>query len=63
MQNPQPVNITSDDHWRELGWPCVARDKDGHVVTMYAVDDFDDEGFREFLAECYCDDLTVTKLR
>lgn len=61
MENPKPVNLMDDDHWRQLRWPAVARDKDGHAISMCAMDD--DATFNEWLRECFDDGLTVTDLR
>jgi hypothetical protein len=61
MRDPKPINLTDDDYWRNLGWPAVARDVDGHVISTCAKDD-DDGTFNEWLRECFEDGLTVTNL-
>lgn len=60
MRDPKPINLTDDDYWRALGWPVIARDEDGHVITLYA--HTSGEGFNEWLRECFEDGLTVTNL-
>jgi hypothetical protein len=60
MENPCPINETSDAYWRELGWPAVARDKDGHAMSSCAKDD--GEVFKDWLLECFEEGWTVTNL-
>lgn len=62
MENPHPVNLTTDDYWRDLGWPAVARDRDGHAISTCSIDHGDDT-FNEWLRECFDAGLTVTNLR
>lgn len=61
MIDPKPIHLTSDEYWRSLGWPAVARDKDGHAITTCAKDEHD-AIFNEWLRECFEDGLTVTNL-
>lgn len=61
MENPSPVNLKDDVHWRELGWPAVARDKDGHAMATCAKDGHD-EVFKDWLLECFDEGWTVTNL-
>lgn len=60
MIDPKPINLTNDAYWRELGWPAVARDSDGHVISTCANDD--DATFNEWLRECFEGGLTVINL-
>lgn len=61
MRDPNPINLTDDNYWRSLGWPAVARDADGHVIST--CDDRSPEIFKDWLLECFEDGLTVTNLR
>lgn len=61
MIDPKPINLKDDDYWRDLGWPAVARDADGHAISTCAKDGHD-ETFNEWLRECFDDGLTVTNL-
>ena len=61
MQDPMPIHLTSDDYWRELGWPALARDADGHAISTCAIDDT--ATFNEWLRECFDAGWTVTDLR
>ena len=61
MENPKPIHLTGDDHWRDLGWPAVARDADGHVISTCSIDN--EETFNEWLRECFESGWTVTDLR
>lgn len=60
MNDPKPIHLTTDDHWRSLGWPAVARDEDGHVISMCSKEDA--ASFNEWLRECFDERLTVTNL-
>jgi len=62
MENPNLINFTTDDYWRDLGWPAVARDADGHAISTCALDGHE-ETFNEWLRECFDEGYTVTNLR
>jgi hypothetical protein len=55
MQNPQPIHLTTDDEWRAAGWTFVARDSDGHTISVSGPD----EDNRDWLER----GLTITDLR
>ena len=61
MDKPHPINLTSDDHWRSLGWPALARDADGHAIST--CDDRDADVFNEWLRECVDNGWSVTNLQ
>ena len=61
MRDPKPINLTSDDYWRGLGWPAIARDADGHAMSV--CDDRYPESFAEWLKECEAEGHTVTNLK
>jgi len=62
MDNPKPINLMSDEHFRNQGWPALARDADGHVITMCARGKHESE-FKDWLAECFDDNLTIINLK
>ena len=53
MQNPNPVNLQTDEEIKALGWPVWARDEDGHLMSMCARMENDDEAFGETLLEWF----------
>jgi len=61
MENPNPINLTTDDYWRSLGWPALARDADGHLMSTCSIDH--DATFNDWLRECFDAGWTVTDLR
>lgn len=61
MEKPNPINLTTDDEFRKLGWAAVARDKDGHAITLCAPPT-SEPTFNEWLRECFDAGLTVTRL-
>ena len=61
MEDPKPINVATDDEFRAQGWPAVARDADGHAVSVCARREHED-AFREWLAECFDSGYTVTNL-
>lgn len=61
MLDPKPINLTDDAYWRNLGWPAIARDADGHAIST--CDNSHSETFNEWLRECFDDHLIVTNLR
>ena len=36
MKNPNPVNMSTQDEIRKLGWAAEARDSDGHLLSTRA---------------------------
>lgn len=64
MKNPYPINLTTTEEIRKLGWIAEARDKDGHLISTRAwVNDATTnenlQGLGEFITE-YETDCTVS---
>ncbi len=36
MHEPRPINLMTDDELRAQGWAAVARDADGHAMSVHA---------------------------
>lgn len=58
MKNPRPVNLTTDDELRNLGWWAVARDRDGHLISMIC-DGAGDKSVADFFREAAEDGLSA----
>jgi hypothetical protein len=61
MDDPKPIHLTDDGYWWSLGWPAVARDEDGHVLSTCSKDG-DPQMFNEWLRECFENGWSVTNL-
>ncbi|GEM_PF-2291895 len=64
MQNPNPVNLTTPQEVRSLGWAAEARDKDGHLLSMQEWNDQTTPhqnavSLADFVTE-YATDCTIT---
>lgn len=60
MENPNPVNLTTTDEMKSLGWIAESRDADGHLISCHAPFDEGDEGIADWILERTCDGETVT---
>ena len=63
MENPRPSNLQTDETIKSQGWEAVARDDDGHVMTVCARDGINDETFKDWLLEVFDARWAVTKLQ
>lgn len=59
MRNPNPINFMSSEEVRSAGWQAEARDDDGHLVSMIAPFDTDDD-IVSFVREATTRGETVT---
>ncbi len=61
MKAPYPINLTPPNEVREAGWQAESRDSDGHLISMHApFQDDDDEGIVWFVREETVRGNTVT---
>ena len=60
MDDPKPINLLPDSHFQSQGWAAIARDSDGHAASVCSREN--EDAFREWLAECVDQGLTVRRL-
>lgn len=59
MENPKPIHLMTPAEVRRNGWQAEARDRDGHLISMNAPFQTD-EDIVEFVRENINDGNTVT---
>lgn len=59
MKHPMPINLQTPEQSRSLGWQAEARDKDGHLISLHAPFD-GDEDVALYVRECMEQGATVT---
>lgn len=59
MKDPKPVNLWTTEYSRSLGWQAESRDDDGHLISLHAPIDKNDD-IAEWIVECLKAGETVT---
>ena len=60
MKDPMPINLTTSEEIRALGWQAESRDADGHLLATHVPFGDDDEGIVWFVRETTSRGETVT---